>query len=231
VTLLTAVLDVLFPPRCAACATLLPGSDAPSTEGALCSTCETTLEPIQSACERCGLPGPPSLTCVECDRHPPAFDSCRTVWLYGEAIARVLHRFKYEDQPALAGPLGDALARLPLPEVDAVVPVPLHPKRRRERTYDQALYLAQRVAEARKLPVEQHLLVRVRSTARQVGQSRAQRVQNIHGAFEPRGTLQGKRLLLIDDVVTTGATASECARALKSAGALQVHVASVARAV
>jgi ComF family protein len=226
-----ALLDVLFPPRCAACRELLPASDRPSREGGLCEVCETTLEPILSACFRCGLPGPSAKSCDACRRDEPAFDSAHAAFLYGAAIAHVLHRFKYEDKAALARPLGEHIARLPLPEADVVMPVPLHPSRRRERTYDQALFLAQRVAAKRQLACESLLLARVKATSRQVGQHRAERQRNMDGAFDVKGSVAGARVLLIDDVVTTGATASSCAATLKKAGARSVHVASVARAV
>lgn len=229
--LTTAFLDVLFPPRCAACRELLPVSELPSKVGELCPVCETTLEPILSACERCGLPGPAAKACEACRREPPAFDTAHAAFLYGAAVSHVLHRYKYEDRAALARPLGSYIARLKLPEIDLVVPVPLHPKRRRERTYDQALLLAQVVSRLRGWRCDRRTLIRQRSTERQVGQHRTERQKNVEGAFSTTRSIAGRRVLLVDDVVTTGATASTCAEALKAAGARSVHVASVARAV
>jgi ComF family protein len=228
--IVTAVFDALFPPRCAACRELLPSSDRASRLGDLCPACDATLEPLNSTCRRCGLPGPMDDSCASCRADPPVFDSAHAVYLYGAAIAQVLHRYKYEDQSHLARSLGESVARLKLPKVDLVLPVPLHPSRRRSRTYDQALYLAQRVAWLRALPCDAHTLVRQRATARQVGQHRIERQRNVDDAFATRGSLPGATVLLVDDVVTTGATASACARVLKSAGVRAVHVASVARA-
>ena len=209
--MLAAVVDVLFPPRCAACRELLSPTEALAAPGALCSRCEVTLEPIGECCRRCGLPGEGDGICADCVAHPPAFDTARAAFLYGGAIADVLQRFKYEDQSTLAGPLGAWIAALDLPTVDVLVPIPLHGSRRRARTYDQALYLARIVARRRGWPCESNWLTRVRATPRQVGQHRGARALNVQGAFRASPNVAGLTVLLVDDVVTTGATASECA--------------------
>lgn len=230
---LASLLDVLFPPRCAACDELLPAREVPSGALDLCDVCEPTLEPILASCASCGLPSESfedTAACEHCLSFPPVFDGACAAFLYGAAIAQVLHRYKYEDRPHLAGPLSARLAALSLPAADVVVPIPLHAKRRRSRTYDQALYLAQGLARRLALPCDHVRLVRTRSTAQQVGQSRDARASNVAGAFDVRGDFTGLRVLLVDDVVTTGATASECTRALREAGATAVHVVSVARA-
>lgn len=223
-----ALLDVFFPPRCAACHEMLLPEGPRQEAGALCDLCEVTLEPLDLACIRCGLPGDDA-ECPACLDDPPPFDGVHSVYLYGAAIADVLHRFKYEDHPELAGPLGRRVAALDLPEVDCLTPVPLHASRRRARTYDQALYLARAVASARGWPCER-LLSRTRATERQVGRTREDRQENVRGAFAVTGRVKNRRILLIDDVVTTGATVRECSLALKQAGARLVVVASVARA-
>jgi ComF family protein len=142
----------------------------------------------------------------------------------------VLHSYKYEDHPELARPLGERLAALAVDAPDLVVPVPLHASRRRTRTYDQALYLAQRLAGLRGWTLAPGVLVRARATRRQVDQHRDARVTNVAGAFRVAGNVSGRHVLLVDDVVTTGATVAECARILKEAGARRVEVIAVARA-
>jgi len=226
-----SLIDVIFPPRCAACREMLPPVDRPGVIGDLCAVCDATLDPIVEACARCGLPGETVEQCATCRADPPAFDGATAAFLYGAAISDLLHHFKYEDHPELAHPLALQLARLTLPPVDVVAPVPLHPSRRRSRTYDQALYLARALARLRGWPCAGGLLERTRPTARQVGQHRGARVLNVKGAFRASALAKDRQVLLVDDVMTTGATASECARALKAAGARMVHVASVARAV
>lgn len=226
----TALLDILYPPRCVACRTLLPATESASPPLPLCDTCEVTLTPIDVACLRCGTPETEADSCPTCRADPPPWDSARAVWLYGAAVADLLHRFKYEQRPELAKPLGATIAALDLPDVDLVVPAPLHATRRRERTWDQALYLARVVAAARHWPLRRDLLVRTRATGTQVGRSRDERGRNVAGAFACTAAVAGLRVLVVDDVVTTGATAAACARALRSAGAREVHVASVARA-
>lgn len=231
VSFATALLDVLFPPACAACGELLPAAGRASTSLELCAACEVTLTPIDRACRRCGLPGEALVdSCPGCLADVPAFDGATSAYLYGEAIAKVLHRFKYENRPLLAGPLGERLAALDLPEADLVSWVPLHPARRRARRYDQALYLAQSLAKRRGLPCEETLR-RVRRTERQVGRSRDERSVNVEGAFSLVTSVRDRRIWLVDDVVTTGATAGACAQVLVDAGAADVHVVSVARAV
>lgn len=226
---LTLLLDVLFPPRCAACDVLLPAEESASHAMELCEACETSLAPITEACVRCGVPGAAVQACRRCEEEAPSFDGTSSLWSYEGAIAQLLHRFKYEHRPHYAGPLGAQLATLPMPAADVVTHVPLHASRRRFRTYDQALYLARALADAKGLPCES-LLRRVRATGRQVGRSRAARLINVDGAFEVCGPVAHRSVLLVDDVVTTGATAEACAQALVDAGARRVHLVCVARA-
>lgn len=247
-----AVLDVLHPPTCAACGELLEpidpdgamgadpsGSIDPATDASrplflpLCTPCSDTFEPVSDPCLRCGEPDSDAGLCGHCIVDEPPFESVVSLWHYGAAIADVLQHFKYSDRPELAKPLGRALACAQLPEVDVIAPVPLHFRRRLSRGYDQALLLARELAKAAGLPFERSLLIRSRATSRQVGSSRVVRANNVAGAFEAGpalGRWAGARVLLVDDVITTGSTAAACAQVLLKGGVDSVHVACVARA-
>lgn len=222
--LLAALLDLLYPPRCAACGEAC--RDQP-----FCPACAGALEPVPPGCGRCGLPGPDP-TCGACLAVPPAFDAVRAAGLYGGPLADAVCALKYGGRPAVSRPLGGWLARqLPLPGGAVIVPVPLGRARRLARGYDQAALLAghlARAAGARRLSLA---LRRVRDTPPQVGRTRAARARNVAGAFraDPR-LVAGLDVVLVDDVVTTGATAHAAAAALKAAGARSVRVVALARA-
>ena len=148
-------------------------------------------------------------------------------------LAEAIHLFKYRGKTLLAGPLGtlllDAMGRLP--KVDGLVPVPLHPSRLREREFNQALLLCDYLKDRSGLPVIPDGLERVRETPPQIGLAHAARRGNVRRAFVPKRPerIEGRRIVLIDDVLTTGATVNDCARALKKAGAEIVCVLTVAR--
>jgi ComF family protein len=222
--MLSALLDLLYPPRCAACAE--PTGGAP-----FCAACADALDPPAAGCARCGLPGP-GPTCGACLAAPPAFDAVRAAGLYGGPLADAIRALKYGGRPAVARPLGGWLAsQVALPAGACVVEVPLARRRRIDRTYDQAALLAAHLAAAAGARRLRAALRRVRETPPQVGRSREARARNVEGAFwaDPR-VVAGRDLVLVDDVVTTGATADAAARALKAAGARAVTVVALARA-
>lgn len=222
-----AFLDLLYPPRCAAC-----GEGIASTaEEPFCTTCGDAVDAVPRGCGRCGLPGPDPV-CGACLADPPSFASCRAAGLFGGPLADAIHAFKYRDRPALARPLGAWLARhVPLVPGVALVSVPLGRRRRLTRGYDQAALLARAVSRAspglRLLPLA---LARSRETTPQVGRTRAERTANVRGAFRATSEVSGRDVVLVDDVVTTGATAHACGEALLLAGARSVHVVALARA-
>ncbi|WP_242346434.1 ComF family protein [Anaeromyxobacter terrae] len=223
----TALLELVYPPRCAACGGAVAAEP-------FCPVCGEAVDPVPEGCLRCGLPGPDPL-CGACRADPPAFDAVRAGGLFGGPLADAIHAFKYGGRPALARPLGAWLARAaPLPPGALVVSVPLARGRRIARGYDQAALLADALARAagardRRL---RGALLRTRETPPQVGRTRAERNRNVAGAFSAArpAELAGRDVVLVDDVVTTGATADAAARALKGAGARSVVVLALARA-
>jgi ComF family protein len=218
------LLDLAWPPSCPACA------EPPAGSGTFCQLCSEALEPVPTGCQRCGLPGPDAL-CGCCQARPPAFDSLAAGGLFGGPLADAVHALKYQDRPALARPLGAWLAsRLKLPTGALVISVPLARRRRRERGYDQASLLADSLARATGGRRLRRQLTRVRDTPPQVGRDREARARNVAGAFVAGSGVAGRDLVLVDDVVTTGATADAAARALKDAGARSVKVVALARA-
>lgn len=229
------LLSLLFPPRCAGC----------GRRGHwLCAGCTALLRPIAPPlCARCGEPLPEGRweRCRACREGGPfALDIARAAYPFAGPIRAAIHRFKYDGERARAEHLGAALVALPpfLPagappglEPPLVVPVPLATARRRERGFNQAEDLARVLAAARGWSLDGGL-ERVRATRPQVGLDRAARQENVRGAFVWRGApLTGRRILLVDDVFTSGATAEACAVTLKAAGAAWVGLVAVARPV
>ncbi|MEW6325889.1 MAG: ComF family protein, partial [Nitrospirota bacterium] len=191
-------------------------------------------------CSRCGLPFPsavaraqsPGHQCANCRARSPDFDLARAAVAYEGVAAAALRLFKYQRRRALARPLAELIDPLPgeLGRVDAVLPVPLHVERLREREFNQALALAQALSRRTGWPVWWDLLERTRATPAQVGLDAVERRRNVKGAFAARdpARLEGKRVVLVDDVLTTGSTLNECARTLKRAGAVSVAVLTIA---
>jgi len=226
-------LDLVFPPRS------LDG--APVLAGGLSAEAWSRIHFLDGpVCDGCGAPFEydlgPGARCGSCMARPRAFAAARAACLYDEAVREPILKLKHADRPDLA-PLfalwiGRA-ARALVAEADAVVPVPLHPLRLLKRRYNQAAEIARPLARREGLGYLPDALIRRRATESQAGKSGSGRRRNVAAAFEVpaarRIQVEGKRLLLIDDVMTTGATAEGCARALKQAGAARVDVAVVAR--
>src|SRR3990172_5764102 len=223
---LHALLDLVFPPRCAGC----------GRRGVwLCDPCVAALVRLGPPfCRYCGRPTGGVQTCPDCWRHRPALDGVRSPYLFEGPLRLLIHRFKYRHAAHLAGPLaalladGDAVFLAP---VEAIVPVPLHPRRLRQRGYNQAALLATALAPRLGLPVVEGCLQRVRDTPPQMGLPAAERRRHVRGAFQcANQSLAGRIVLLIDDVCTTSATLDACAVALKRSGAIAVSGLTLARA-
>jgi ComF family protein len=181
--------------------------------------------------ERGSIPHP--LACAQCVAEPPAYDYARSAAVYGGVMRDALHRFKFDGRRALAQPLADLAVEqcgTSLPDgIVAVIPVPLARDREWERGYNQAALLAERVAKRLDVPIRAGWLGRQRATTPQTDLPAAERFANVRGAFRATSAVAGRHVLLVDDVLTTGATLAECARALRAAGASCIGVLTVAR--
>lgn len=224
-----AVVDVLLPPSCAACDVVLPGPIG------FCEDCaHEVLELPTVHCRRCAEPGAfEGQTCSRCAAGVP-WERAYAPFEHEGSLAKAIHRFKYEDRSDLSRPLGVLLAATAKAELAAMpgflVPLPLHEARFRERKFDQAGLLTAVLAQRLGREVKANWLVRLRDTRRQVGLAETEREANVRGAFSASAAVRGHDVVLVDDVLTSGATAREAARALSAAGAARVFVLTLARA-
>jgi ComF family protein len=230
-------LDLGLPPLCPTCRA--PVAD----QGGLCAQCWSKVSFIaRPYCERLGIPfvydPGPGILSMEAIADPPAYHRARAAVRYDEAARTMVQAFKYGDRLDLAPAMGHWMAlagRELLAEADALIPVPLHWRRLWSRRFNQAAALAKVIARRSGVPVAFHALKRVRATRQQVGLTQAERATNVQGAFrvsrEGRASVRGKRLLLIDDVLTSGATLDTCAHTLLRAGAANVDALVFARVV
>lgn len=242
----TAALDLVYPALCPLCGDVL----GRGRRDPICGACWASLARIgRSGCDRCGAPlatpvgsrAPGEATpspagagrCSSCAVDPPEYDYARAAAHYTGAVRDALHALKFRGRRALAAPLSALLVEecgpaLP-PGVDALVPVPLGRAREQERGYNQAALIAGHVARALRTPCRSGWLVRTRSTRPQSDLGAGERRANVRGAFRAAPAVAGRHVVVVDDVLTTGATVAECARALRAAGARTVGVLTVAR--
>lgn len=231
----TAALDLVYPPSCLVCRA------ACARDAALCPACWRKVAFIERPfCERLGIPfaadlGPGMLS-PQAAADPPVYARARAVAVFADGPVRdLVHQLKYGDRPDLAAPMAAWMARAGrelTDGADVLVPVPLHWRRLLHRRFNQAAMLAGEIGRATGLPVDATSLARVKPTAPQVGLTRAQRADNLQGAFRAsKGAFAGRRVVLVDDVATSGATLNAAARALRRAGAAEVDALVFARVV
>ncbi|MTH63007.1 ComF family protein [Paracoccus sp. DK608] len=233
-------LRMVYPPQCLCC------SDPVAEEGALCPACWGQAQFITGACcQRCAVPLPGDddddsavLLCDDCLRVPRPWLRARAALVYRDTGRKLALMLKHGDRLDLAPALGDWVARAATPLIRPdmlVVPVPLHPRRLAKRKYNQAAVLAQRVAQVHGLTHLPHALRRTRHTPMQDHAGSDERFANLHGALAvtPRfaGRVQGRAVLLVDDVMASGATLSTAAEVLRQAGSGPISVVMLARAV
>ena len=229
-------LDIALPTLCVSCREPVDG------EG-VCAECWAKLSFIEPPyCPRLGIPfvydPGPDLLSMEAIANPPAYQRARAAVRYDEVARTLVHALKYQDRTDLAPAMGRWMARAGreiLDGADLLVPVPLHWRRAWHRRYNQSGALGRAIERARGVKLRGDVLQRVRRTEQQVGLSRSQRASNVQGAFkvsaERQAEIAGRRVVLIDDVLTSGATVDACARALLRAKAAQVDVLVFARVV
>jgi ComF family protein len=234
---LNTTLSLFYPEVCALC----QDESATAQEGFVGEHCRQLVQFIRPPfCQRCGLPLSGDITtsfdCNNCREMELHFSYARAAVVAKTVVLEAIHRFKYSRalwfENFLAGLLhAEAVPVLRGQKHSFIVPVPLHPLKRREREFNQADLLAMRLSKATGIPLNVHLLHRAKSTATQTRLTREERATNMRGAFAARDGLEldGERIILVDDVFTTGATTNDCARALRAGGAGEVCVWTVAR--
>lgn len=217
---------LLFPTRCLGCG---------RRGAAVCDRCELMIPWLNAeTCHRCAAPSPLGRLCARCKNDPSALDGLRAACAFEGIVRQAIHNLKYRQGRSLAGLasrlLAESLVSRPL-QADLLIPVPLARGRRRERGYNQAELIADCLSRSIGVPTTAAALERVRETPPQVGLSAAERRRNVRGAFacSPEARVAGRRVIVLDDVATTGATLGACADVLKAAGAARVFGLVVAR--
>jgi ComF family protein len=232
--LATQMLNVMLPPLCLRCDAVVAETES------LCQSCWPKMQYLSAPqCACCGLPFDipmeETALCGDCLRAQPHFTAARSVLLYNQESRDLVLGFKHGDQTHLAPAFAEWMLRVltnDMKKIDAIVPIPLHRRRLFERRYNQAGLIAAIMAKKMNVPYQPEILRRWRATPSQGHKSRNEREKNVAGAFDishKKADIKGRRYLLVDDVLTTGATANECARILKNAGAEAIYVITLAR--
>ncbi len=210
------ILNTLLPQDCQLCG-------KPDAGTLLCTECMADLPRLPDEhCSICALPTPTGTICGECLRHPPHFDVTHATFVYAFPVDQLVHALKYGHQLALSDLFARLMQTAPVPRVDLMMPLPLSCERLRERGFNQAVEIARPLAQANQTPLDLHSALRIANTAAQASLPWKERRANIRHAFECRADLTGKSVVVIDDVMTTGASLDEFARILKLQGAAHV---------
>jgi ComF family protein len=231
------ITDIIFPPQCISCAAILQ----PITEKVFCLTCREKIKFLTgSLCPICGItffdsPSESHL-CGNCLENKPYFSCARAVASYETIILNAIHQFKYGRDLSIGVLLASLMADFSFPDLEfrdysLIIPVPLHIKKLRKRSFNQSIILADSLGKKWQIPVNFSLLKRCKFTLTQTGLDKKERKRNIKGAFEvtDRAKIADRNIILVDDVYTTGATLNECTKMLIKAGAQKVAVLTLAR--
>lgn len=227
---LRQLLGLLFPQHCPVC-----NKDAHASSSLpLCTDCWNGIVRYTGpGCRRCGLPTVSVHTdlCQACLTDPPPFTHAISYGIYAGTLKEAIHLLKFNKHRRLAKPLAGLLADLDLPMADILVPVPIHLNQLRTREFNQTALIARQLSKITGIPLMIDGLSKVKETAAQIDVDRNERLRNLKKAFAASGRVNGKRILLVDDVITTGATVRECAKALMKAGAASVSAIALARSM
>jgi len=223
------VLNTLFPETCPVC----HEASSDHTTAPICTGCWDSINPYKGPkCGKCGIPldSDSSIICGECIKDEPAYNSVRSFGLYKGPLRKAINLLKYHNMKRLSKPLSKVMLQMDIPKADAVIPIPLYKDRLRQREFNQSALLAKYTAKNTGAALLVDCLVKIKDTKPQVGLSSRERRRNIKNAFdvEKKEFIKGKDILLMDDVITTGATVRECSRVLKKAGAANIYVLALA---
>jgi len=217
------ILDWIFPPRCIICDNIIPLNKPRH----FCESCLEVITPLpRPVCEKCGIPVSSGHICAKCKNKKISFERNFAAYAYDDLFQALIHRFKYRSRPEYGAGLGlltaQAISRDELPEIDCIIPIPIHKKRLRERGFNQSELLARALSKVWSIPVDLSLLIRVKNTKPQSSLGIEARKNNIQGAFAinmlKRKTTPYKTILLVDDIYTTGSTMESASGALKEYG-------------
>jgi ComF family protein len=228
-SLISRFFNILYPARCPLCGNL---SDV-FTHSPICGSCwSKTQRYTGPSCRVCAIPfaSEHARVCGQCLKKPPPFSRVITYGLYEGVLREAINQFKFCGLRRMSKPLGRLLLGFDIPAVDGIVPVPLTVGRLRERGFNQSLLLAEIISKKIRAPLLMDILVKNKETPPQIGLTAKERLLNLRNAFAVKGNVKGLRLLLVDDVMTTGATITECSKQLMKSDAGEVIVVTLARA-
>ncbi len=226
--LISKILNTLYPSRCPSC-----GSESDVfNHSPICASCWSKIKRYTGpSCSICAMPfsSEYSMICGQCMKKAPPFSKVINFGLYEGVLAEAINLLKFHDLKRLSKPLSRLLLGHDLPVTDGIVPVPLNIKRLRERGFNQSLLIAKVISKNIGVPLLMDILLKKKETPPQIGLSAKERLLNLKNSFEVKGDIKGLRLFLVDDVMTTGATVTECSKELMKARAKEVIVLTIAR--